>query len=271
VAWKADLEELRTLAAGNLADRAYADALIRLQCPPGTEGIHEVRAMLRKAARDGHADLRNAIAKGLRGADLRRRFDAVSPTERDHFVEEVLGIAYPPLEEHGEPPEPELIAYTPSGYDEIVHAFDVTKLGPNDRFLDLGSGMGKAVLLAVLLAGATGVGIERDRALCETAKTSARELAIAPSKNLSSKNLARFDHGDARTAAFDAADVVFMYLPFTGSVLASVMTRVMAQERHGSPRFVCAGALDTNRWPLVLVGAAKSWLHVYARRDHCSC
>src|SRR5690606_32783172 len=144
------------------------------------------------------------IAAGaLRGAALRRRFDDVPARERDHFVEEVLGIAYPPLDEPVLPRE--LIAYQTGGYDEIVHALDVTRLGPGDRLVDVGSGAGKAVMLAALLGGATSRGIERDGALVELAEDARRELCVGE---------ASFRHGDAREVPLDDVDVVFMYLPF---------------------------------------------------------
>jgi hypothetical protein len=57
-----------------------------------------------------------------------------------------------------------------------------------------------------------------------------------------------------------------MYLPFTGTVLASVMSRLMARA-PGARRFVCAGAADARHYPaLVEPGPPRSWLHVYARR-----
>jgi SAM-dependent methyltransferase len=225
----------------------------RTSDPKKRAELEELHRALKAAAHSSHAAIRDAIASGeLRGKELRQRFDDVSLFERDHFVEEVLGIAYPPLEE----PElaPELLAYAPSGYDEIVHAFDVTRLGPGDRFLDLGSGMGKAVLLAALLTGAESSGIEQNRLLDDLARRAARELTV---------DNASFLHGDARSLPmedpFGRADVVFMYLPFTGGALATVMERLMLARS----RFVCAASLDTRRWGLVAAGPPKSWLHLY--------
>jgi SAM-dependent methyltransferase len=191
---------------------------------------------------------------------LRRHFDEVPLSERDHFVEEVLGIAYPPLEEPIA--EPELLGYAPSGYDEIVHAFDVTRLAAGDRFLDLGSGTGKAVMLAELLAGARSTGVERTRSLHEMAATASNELGLRDARCL---------HGDARDALIDDPDVVFMYLPFTGAVLATVMARVMENGRRRAPqtrrRYLCGGPLDASRHcELVAAGPSRSWLHVYAWR-----
>ncbi len=215
--------------------------------------LEALHASLRAVSLRCHTAIREAIAEGsLRGVDLRRRFDEAPAFARDHFVEEVLGIAYPPLDE----PDlgPELLAYAPSGYDEIVYALDATALGREGSFVDLGSGTGKAVMLAELLTGARCAGIECNAALHALAGTASRSLGLR----------AVFRLADVRDAAIDDSDVVFMYLPFTGSVLASVIARVIEQRRH---RFLCAGAVDTTRYrELVAAGTPQSWLHVYALR-----
>lgn len=66
-----------------------------------------------------------------------------------------------------------------------------------------------------------------------------------------------------RDIAPDDAEVVFMYLPFTGSVLANVMAQLT--ERRN--RLLRAGAVDTRRYQaLVAAGPPRSWLHFYAWR-----
>jgi hypothetical protein len=55
-----------------------------------------------------------------------------------------------------------------------------------------------------------------------------------------------------------------MYLPFSGEVLATVMTRLLNDER---PRCLCTGALELARYPQLSLGAPpQSWLNVYACR-----
>jgi protein-L-isoaspartate O-methyltransferase len=247
-------------------DRAFVDAMIRMAWsrkmePAKRDELGELHRAVRAASLRSHGAIRTQIADGtLRGAKLRNRFDDVPVFQRDHFVEEVLGIAYPPLEE----PEltPGLMTYSPSGYDEIVHAIDVTRLGPGDQFLDVGSGMGKAVMLATLLAGATSTGVECERSLDALARDASHAIGLQE---------VRFHHGDARDVASENADVVFMYLPFTGSVLTTVMARLIEEGRprasRSRARFLCAGPLDTHHYPdLVAAGPAKSWLHIYAWR-----
>jgi protein-L-isoaspartate O-methyltransferase len=254
------------LESGQGRDRAFADAMIRMSFarttdPAVRKELHERHSELKNAALGAHEALRASIAQGaLRGAALRRRFDEAPPAERDHFVEEVLGIAYPPLEERRL--DAELVAYQPSGYDEIVRALDATKLDASGRFLDIGSGMGKAVMLAALLTGAASAGLELDGELHAIASAASDALRLT---NVSLRR------GDARDETLDEADVIFMYLPFTGEALAKAMTRLLASARgwlrRPAGRFLCAGALDLVRYPELEVAApAGSWLHLYKWR-----
>jgi hypothetical protein len=251
--------ELRELALrGTAADRAYADALLRMAWAR-SDGADErgellkVLAELRAASRQSHSALRSRITSGgLRGPGLRELFDAVPALERDHFVEEALGIAYPPLDEGA--PGTDLMSYAPSGYDEIVYAFDQSKLAPGDAFLDLGAGLGKVVMLAELLTGAVSVGVEYDEQLCNLGNEARRALGLQGE---------RLRAQDARELASFDADVVFMYLPFSGEVLATVLARLLNDER---PRCLCTGALELARYPqLSLAAPPQSWLNVYAR------
>lgn len=241
----------------SLEDRAFEDAKLRFawarsRDEESREGIRAEHRRVREAARRAHAELRKRIAAGeVRGAALRSIFEERPAASRDHFVEEVLGIAYPPLEERvlGR----ELVTYTPSGYAEIVHALDVTNLAAGDRFLDVGAGMGKVALLAALLRGARVVGLECDAPLVDDARVAAADLGLGD-------DAVRFDVGDAREVALPPADVVFMYVPFTGETFAAVMNRVTAM----APRFVCCAPLDAERHPHWRpMGPPASWLQVY--------
>lgn len=254
-----ELASLEALALrGDVRDRAFVDGALRLAWPRAGEGARDdlsaLHARLAARALEAHAATRGQIREGaLRGDALRACFDAMAPEIRDHAIEEILGIAYPPL---AEPPrEPEIIPYAPSGYAEIVHALDVTALGPSARLVDVGAGLGKVTMLAALLTGARALGIERDAALCGRAASAAAALGLDERVTLLA--------GDARAIDAGDVDVVFMYLPCTGSVLDEVLARVMTR----GFRHLCAGALDTTKHPeLVSVGRPLGWLEIYARR-----
>jgi SAM-dependent methyltransferase len=253
------------LEGDRAADRAFVDAMIRIgwsrtSDPAQRAELAQLHAATCAAALQSHAQLRAQIASGrLRGAALRQYFDELPLLERDHVVEELLGIAYPPLDEPALARE--LVGYSPSGYDEIVHALDVTELGDGDSFFDLGCGLGKAMMLAALLNGAASSGVDCNPRLCELGQRAALELGL---------QRVRFRLGDARAVPLPDADVSFMYLPFTGQALTTVLTRLLARARPapgGRRRFLCCGALDLAQMPdLVAAGPARSWLHVYAWR-----
>lgn len=261
------LEALRELIErGDGSDRAFADALIRMDWARSNDSgerakLCELQGALQAASRRSHARLREQLAEGsMGGAALRRLFDAVPPPERDHFVEEALGIAYPPLDEPGLTTD--TMTYAPSGYAEIVRAIDASGLAAGDRFLDLGAGLGKVVMLAALLTGATSLGIERDQRLCQLGAQACRDIRLAG---------VDLRPGDAREVDDLTTEVVFMYLPFSGEVLASVMARLMANASSRGvalrQRFLCTGALEPGRYPqLTLTAPAQSWLNVYAWR-----
>lgn len=255
---------------GSGSERAFVDGVLRLRFAREEDVAQRERIAarheeLKRVAEQAHAEVRARIAAGeLRGAALAAHFEAIPPAEREHYVEEVLGVAYPPLEEPAL--ERELVGYQPSRYDEILFAFDAAALAPGQRFVDLGSGMGKAVLLAALLRGAQSCGIELDALLCREAERAASVLGCTD---------ARFVPADVRRRELDRelddADVVFMYLPFTGQVLRGVLERLLRPqggEGRAKPGFLCCGALDERDYPeLRQVGPARSWLHVYAWRS----
>jgi hypothetical protein len=257
-----DLDALwEPLESGVGSERAFVDGVLRLhfaRAPEQRARIEELHRALKQAAHRAHVAVRAQIAAGrLRGAALAAHFLAAPAAEREHYVEEVLGIAYPPLAEA--PLERELVGYQPSSYDELMFAFEAAPLHAGQRFVDLGSGLGKAVVLADLLRGAHAWGIERDARLCSEAERAAAELRCSA---------ARFVHADVRHAELGEADVVFMYLPFTGRVLRGVLERLLRTTAgRAPPRFLCCGALDETAYPeLCRVGPARSWLHVYAWR-----
>src|SRR5687768_12693601 len=102
----------------SLADRAFVDANLRMAYARARDDetrreLEVAHLRVRDAANRAHASLLARIASGdLRGAALRRAFEEQPMLEHDHFVEEALGVAYPPLEERTLARE--LVAYTPS-------------------------------------------------------------------------------------------------------------------------------------------------------------
>ena len=197
-----------------------------------------------------HAKTRAALKDGtLRGAKLRALLEGQS----DAFVEELLDLAHPPLDEAQLPPHH--TPYIASGLTQVLHALDVTRLGPDDTLVDVGAGLGKVVLLAHLLTGARAHGVELDGALVQQASQGAASLGL---------ERVSFTQGDARTAELGEAKVYYLFSPFAAEVLDAVMARLQSiAERR--PLFVCASP-SPHSW-LEAVSAPSSWLVVHASRN----
>lgn len=238
------------LAESNaLADRAYAASLLSLRAgaTPSAE-LASLYERVREAGDRAHAELRARIASGeFERASFLRELEGVPLELRDHWVEEVLGIAYPPLVMQTLPRE--LVTYSPTGMAEVSFMLEQGDLGPGRVLVDLGSGLGKVVLLAALLAGAQAIGIELDAELVAGARAAAAALQV---------QRASFIQGDLREVQLPEADVYYMFIPLARS--AEVLKRLepLAQKR----RFVLfSQELDLAQAPwLRRTGVGSYWL-----------
>ncbi len=252
---KPSWEEIEGLASsGAVADRAFAAGAARLAARSDADrarALH-VFATARARALADHAGVRAAIARGaLRGAALRERIAEVDAGVRDHWVEEVLDLADPPLDEPTL--DRELVGYVPAGVSEILVALDLDAgRGVRPSLIDVGAGMGKVVILAALL-GYAARGLEIDPRLAARARTAAGALGVA----------AAIEVGDARRAPLGEADVWFLYVPFAGAALNGVLDRIagVAMRRRVT---VCASPIDLerHRW-LRRTGVSSGWLEVH--------
>ena len=111
------------------------------------------------------------------GLDWLAWLASIPPAARDAAVDEYLGIAAPAPSSAS--PGEHLIGYHPSGVASIVRALIEVPVRVDDVVIDLGAGVGKVVLLAHLLTGATTRGIELQPALVERAREAARRLGAS--------------------------------------------------------------------------------------------
>jgi len=193
-----------------------------------------------------------ASSPDARGAALLRELAALAPEARDAAVEGALGLGGPPPD--CAPPGADLIGYHASGVGPIALALTAAEVGPGHVLIDLGSGLGKVVLLARLFTGARARGVELQATLVDRARATACALGAEVT----------FVHADARDVDLDDGDVFFLYAPFTGAVLATVLGRLRAV---GARRriVVCALGLDLHHlapW-LTAREAPSFWLTVY--------
>jgi hypothetical protein len=115
---------------------------------------------------------------------------------------------------------PESVFYQPTPARHIFHLIAATAVGEHDVLVDLGCGLGHVPLLASICTGASSIGIELDPSWVDIAQNCARSL------NLRNVN---FLAQDARDADLSAGTVFYLYTPFTGSTLASVIELLRKQ------------------------------------------
>lgn len=205
---------------------------------------------------DRFSEARARLRRGeLRGSELLGWLAADEPPARDAALEALLGVAAP--EHGGASPGPELIGYIPSGVAPIVRAVLDVPVVPDDVFVDVGAGLGKVAMTVHLLSGARAIGVELDAALARRAQARADELGLAD---------VSFVAGDARAADLADGTVFYLYLPCTGSALASVMERLRAvAERRAI--VVCALGLDLGAFDWLTPRATDAfWLSIYDGR-----
>jgi SAM-dependent methyltransferase len=93
--------------------------------------------------------------------------------------------------------------------------------GPNDALLDLGCGAGRVILVAAQYPFSRVIGVEIDEKICALAERNARSLrrfAVRP----------EVVRADAATYMVpDDVSIVFLYDPFGGEVLRSVLRRIL--------------------------------------------
>lgn len=221
-----------------------AKALERRLRQAGADCFHTLRHQIRtgqhsaqtlRALFDRHTRYRPG-----RSAQVHRGYDAL-----DALVQGLLRAdTAPPTTDSR---DLEMTSYEPTPSRVILDLVDQAQLRADDVFYDLGSGLGHVLILVHLLTGAASHGIEIEAAYCQHAQRCAEELGLSA---VSSMNR------DARQADYSGGTVFFMYTPFTGQVLESVLV-ALAREAHRRPITICAyGACSAEvakqswvRWP----------------------
>jgi len=99
----------------------------------------------------------------------------------------------------------------------------LVKLKPGEVFFDLGSGDGRAVIMAVKEFGARAVGVELREDLVKKALSSIYELGL--------QDRVTIVNGDMFNVDLTSADVVFLYL--TTSANEKVRPKLEAELKHG--------------------------------------
>ncbi len=162
----------------------------------------------------------------------------------DHLDELVSGVL------RFEPPGPvaapaaEMVFYQPT---PARHIFDLLRRAApakRDLLVDLGSGLGHVPLLAAICTPARALGIELEGAYVGCARRCAASL-----------NLSRvaFTEQDAREANLSAGTLFYLYTPFSGGILRTVLDRLRREAARRAIRVCTFG-------PCAAVVAAEPWL-----------
>jgi SAM-dependent methyltransferase len=254
------LEVLWRLARSrDVADRAFASSALVLCAPENDpDEITELYELIRETASREHADVRGRIQDGNfdRGAFI-AELEKWPLATRDHLVEEILDIAYPPLERHGRPSDAS--RYAPSGIREISFTLAHADVEPGTTLVDLGSGFGKVVLLTALLTDADAYGLELDPRLVAHAKAAASSLGLTR---------AHFLRADLREVDLPKADTYYQFIPFDrpADVIARLapLAAVHAFQVFSQP-------LDERRVPFLRATVPSSyWLTRYETRSRAT-
>jgi hypothetical protein len=202
----------------------------------------DMNESLRLHARAARAEVRSGA---LRGAALLERLRSVPFTDRDVWVDRLLGI------EDASPADvPDLprgsVPYLPCGVEEIIAMVEEVPLRADDQLVDLGAGLGRVVLLGHLLSGARAVGVEIQEPLVRSARARCAELALVDIS---------FVHADAADVELDGS-VFFLYAPFNGAMLARVVRHLEDVARR-RPIAVCAVGLELHGVPWLVARATS--------------
>ena len=138
----------------------------------------------------------------------------------------------------------ESVFYQPTPARHIFHLISSAAITKADTLIDLGSGLGHVPLLASICTGASSIGIELDPTWIASAAQCANTLNL---RNVT------FLAQDARQADLTRGTVFYLYTPFTGSTLQSVLNLLRTE---ASLRPIRIGTFG----PCTLVLCEEAWL-----------
>lgn len=101
-------------------------------------------------------------------------------------------------------------------------------LGPDDVFVDLGCGKGRATCMAARSEAGRVVGVEQDEGFLRVAHANLAAMSDVRAE-------VKFHHGLAQDFSFDRATVVFLFNPFGARTLEEVM-KLLQQSLQRNPR-----------------------------------
>ena len=207
--------------------------------------------------------MRSLLASGdATPALFRAALTAVAPMHRDAWLDRVLALDERPedrLPEDGPALPRGCAPYLPCPVDSLLAAVDLADVTPPDVFIDVGAGIGRAVVAAHLLTGASAIGLEIQP-----------QHAAAGARHAKAIGLSRVSMvvGDAaeHTRTLATGSVFFLYCPFSGERLARLMRDLEAIAKTRQIRVCCVDLpLSPGDW-LTAIPSPLASLTVYRSR-----
>jgi len=165
------------------------------------------------------------LLERLRGTELKTRL--LNPHEE--YWDRKLGVrtfGYHPGGDLNDPARSNY--YMPTSYADLLKVFRRTNLGSDDVFVDLGSGMGRAVFLASYLGVRKSIGLELVPSLHEAAEAN-RQRGDWPN--------VQFQLGDAREKIFPDVTLLWMFNPFGPAIMEEMLAK-LRKNRRGPLRMI---------------------------------
>ncbi|GAA3982704.1 hypothetical protein [Mucilaginibacter dorajii] len=155
-------------------------------------------------------------------------------------------------------PKPEMVFYQQTPAKIIFELANLVKAKPDDVFYDLGSGLGQVPILINLISGVVCKGIEYEPAYCNYAQGCALNLNLL--------NI-EFINADARKADYSKGTVFFMYTPFAGSIMQTVLTMLQNEANKRVIRIFtygpCSPVIAKENWLTCVNGPATDFYKLY--------
>ena len=245
------------LEPDSLAQRSNLLDRLDLHFPYAGSGSHSdsgfraqaLRARLEAANLKLCQSIRGELLRGALPALFTRELDTpMAPAAGDHYdhLDELLAgvFAFPEPDGAEAPTDAEQVFYQPTPARHIFSLLRATRLTAADTLIDLGSGLGHVPLLVSACTRARAIGIELEPAYVASARRSAEALHL---------DRAKFLPQDARAADLSLGTVFYLYTPFTGSILRTVLDRLRAEAEKRAIRVCTFG-------PCAMTVAGEEWL-----------
>ena len=167
----------------------------------------------------------------------------------DELISGVLQTREPTIEPLRQLPE--MVFYQPTPARHILQLIRISALSASDTLVDLGSGLGHIPILASILAGAQCIGVEAEEAYVASARECARSLHL---------NRVTFVHQNATDANLAGGTVFYLYTPFTGGTLKTVLRKL---QKESTERLITICTLG----PCTSTVAMEPWLNASSAPD----